>query len=130
MEHNLTLILITIIGLGVFSQWIAWILRLPAIVLFLVSGVLVGPVFGVINPSEDIGPVLDPMIGLAVAMILFEGGMRLQLYEFAETATGVKRLVSLGSVLSFLFTTLAAYYIGGMSLPVSMVLGALLLVTG
>ena len=80
MGHQLSLLLIAIIAIGVFSQWIAWLVRIPAIVLFLVSGVLAGPVFGVINPTEDIGEVLSPMVGLAVAVILFEGGLSLRLH--------------------------------------------------
>ena len=130
MEHHLSLILISIVALGVFSQWIAWSLRIPAIVLFLVSGVLAGPVFGVINPTHDIGEVLSPLVGLAVAVILFEGGLSLRLHEFKEAASGVKRLVSVGAALSWLLYTLAAYYIGDLSLAVSLLFGAILIVTG
>ncbi|MDA3942790.1 MAG: sodium:proton antiporter [Bacteroidetes bacterium] len=130
MAHHLSLLLITIIALGVFSQWVAWSLRIPAIVLFLVSGTLAGPVFGLINPSEDIGPVLSPVVGLAVAVILFEGGLSLRLHEFKEAAGGVRRLVTLGSGLSWMLYSAAAYSIGQLSLPVSLLFGAILVVTG
>lgn len=130
MAHHLSLLLITIIALGVFSQWIAWRLRIPAIVLFLVSGVLAGPVFGLINPSQEIGPVLSPAVGLAVAVILFEGGLSLRLHEFKEAASGVRSLVTLGSALSWILYSLAAYYVGQLSLPVSLLFGAILVVTG
>jgi len=130
MEHHLSLILITIVALGVFSQWIAWSVKMPAIVLFLVSGVLAGPVFGIVNPTADIGAVLSPLVGLSVAVILFEGGLSLRLHEFKEAASGVKRLVSVGAALSWLLYTLAAYYIGHLSLPVSLLFGAILIVTG
>lgn len=130
MEHHLSVILITIVALGVFSQWIAWSLRIPAIVLFLITGVLAGPVFGVVSPTEDIGAVLSPLVGLAVAVILFEGGLSLRLHEFKEAASGVKRLVSVGAALSWLLYTLAAYYIGQLSIAVSLLFGAILIVTG
>ncbi|GAB3678793.1 cation:proton antiporter [Salinisphaera aquimarina] len=130
MEHHLSLILITIVALGVFSQWIAWSLKIPAIVMFLVSGVVAGPVLGILNPSDDIGPVLSPLVGLSVAVILFEGGLSLRLHEFKEAASGVKRLVSVGAALSWMLYTLAAYYIGHLSLPVSLLFGAILIVTG
>jgi NhaP-type Na+/H+ and K+/H+ antiporters len=130
MEHHLSVILITIVALGVFSQWIAWSLRMPAIVLFLITGVLAGPVFGVVSPTEDIGAVLSPFVGLAVAVILFEGGLSLRLHEFKEAASGVKRLVSVGAALSWLLYTLAAYYIGQLSIAVSLLFGAILIVTG
>ena len=130
MEHTLTLILVMIVALGIFSQWVAWRLNLPAIVLFLLGGVLVGPVFGWINPSRDIGPVLDPLVGLAVAVILCEGGMRLHWHELRHAVHGVRRLVTLGAVLTWGFTALAAHYIGALQWPVSILLGAILIVTG
>ena len=56
-------------ALGVGSQWLAWQLRMPAIVLMLAAGLLVGPVFGIFEPSRDIGPFYLPMISIAVAII-------------------------------------------------------------
>lgn len=130
MEHNLTLALILIVLLGVFAQWIGWWLRTPAIVLFLASGVIVGPVLGLVDPSADFGPLLRPLVGLAVAMILFESSLSLHWHEFKEAASGVRRLITVGAALTWLFCTLAAYYIGNLSLPVSLVFGAILIVTG
>lgn len=130
MAHHLSLILITIVALGVFSQWVAWLLRMPAIVLFLISGVLAGPVLGVINPGRDIGTLLSPVVNLAVAVILFEGGLSLHLHELKQAASGVRRLVTLGSMLSWMLYCAAAYYVGGLSLPVSLLFGAILIVTG
>lgn len=130
MEHHLSLLLISITALGVFVQWVAWLLRMPAIVLFLICGVVAGPMLGWMNPSEDIGPVLSPIVGLAVAIILFEGGLSLRLHEFKEAASGVRRLVTLGSMFSWGLYSAAAYWIGGLSLPVSLLFGAILVVTG
>lgn len=130
MEHELTLILVMIVTLGVFSQWVAWRLNFPAIVLFLACGVIVGPLLGWVNPSKDIGPVLNPLVSLAVAVILFEGGMRLHWHELRQAAHGVGRLVTLGSLLTWSLTTLAAHYIGALGWPVSILLGAILIVTG
>ncbi len=44
------------------AQWLAWRLRIPAIVLLTLTGVLVGPVFGLIRPSEDFGELLGMCI--------------------------------------------------------------------
>lgn len=130
MEQHLSQALILIVFVGVFAQWLAWWLRVPAIVLFLLAGTLIGPVLGVVDPSADFGNLLRPMVGLAVAIILFEGSLNLRLHELKDTAAGVKRLVTVGAVLAGAFTTAAAHYIGGLSLPVSLWLGALLIVTG
>lgn len=130
MELSLSFALILIVFLGVFSQWVGWRLRIPAIVLFVVSGILAGPVFGLVDPSADFGPILHPLVGLAVAIILFESSLSLHLHEFKEAAAGVRRLITWGAALTWTFCTLAAYTIGNLSFPVSLLLGAILIVTG
>ncbi len=129
-QQHLVFVIVTVVGLGVFAQWIAWRTRLPAIVLLALAGVLAGPVFGFIDPSEEFGEWLEPLISLCVAIILFEGGLSLSLRELKEAASGVSRLVYLGAPLAWCFATLCAYYIGGIDLPVSLVFGAIMVVTG
>ncbi len=119
-----------VVALGVGAQWLAWRYRVPAIVLLALSGLFAGPVFGWINPSEDIGPLLRPIIGLCVAVILFEGGLSLRFHELREAASGIKRLCSIGAAFAWLVGSLCAYSFGQLSLPVSMVFGAIIVVTG
>ncbi|WP_102110083.1 cation:proton antiporter [Oceaniglobus roseus] len=116
--------------LGVGSQWLAWKLRLPAIVLMLAAGILVGPAFGLFDPDRDIGPLTGPMISLAVAVILFEGGLTLNLHSLRDAAEGVKRLVFIGAPLGWLLSTLALKYGAGLSWESSAVFGGLMIVTG
>lgn len=130
MDLSITIALILMVFLGVLSQWVGWWLRIPAIVMFLITGVLAGPVFGLVDPSEDFGAMLGPLVGLAVAVILFESSLSLRLHEFKQAAQGVKRLITLGGALTWLFCTLAAYTVGNLSFPVSLLLGAILIVTG
>ena len=78
-------------GLGVGSQWLAWRLRMPAIVLMLLAGVLIGPVLGIFDPERDIGPLMSPMIAIAVAIILFEGGLTLNFHKLQDAVVGVRR---------------------------------------
>jgi NhaP-type Na+/H+ or K+/H+ antiporter len=68
--------LILIGALGIGAQWLAWALRVPAIVLLTLVGLAAGPVFGWLEPAADFGPLLRPLIAVAVALILFEGGFR------------------------------------------------------
>ena len=128
--HSLvvTFALIGVIGVG--SQWLAWRLRLPAIVLMLVAGVLAGPVFGLIDPVNDFGDALGPMVSVAVALILFEGGLTLNFKGLSDAGGAVKRLVFLGAPLGWITSTLAAHYIAGLSWPVAAVFGGILIVTG
>ena len=117
-------------ALGVGAQWLAWRLRMPAIVLMLLAGLLIGPVLGVFDPARDIGPLMGPMISLAVAIILFEGGMTLSAHSLRGAAEGVKRLVFLGAPLGWLFSALALHYVAGLGWASSAVFGGIMIVTG
>lgn len=126
-----TTLLIAIIGvLGVGSQWLAWRLQLPAIVLMLLAGLIAGPVTGFINPSQGFGDLFRPLIGLAVALILFEGGITLKFKALSDAGPGVKRLVIFGAPLGWLFSALAARYGAGLSWESSVIFGGILIVTG
>lgn len=117
-------------ALGVGSQWIAWRLRMPAIVLMLVAGLLVGPVLGIFDPARDIGPLMGPMIAIAVAIILFEGGLTLNFHQLQDATVGVKRLVFVGAPLGWLTSALALHYGAGLSWQSSAVFGGIMIVTG
>ncbi|SLN45418.1 K(+)/H(+) antiporter NhaP [Aquimixticola soesokkakensis] len=117
-------------ALGVGAQWIAWRLRLPAIVLMLAAGLIVGPLLGLFDPARDIGPIVQPLISLAVAVILFEGGLTLDLRRLGDAAQGVKRLVLIGAPLGWLLSTLALHYGAGLSWASATVFGGIMIVTG
>ena len=117
-------------ALGVGSQWLAFRLRMPAIVLMLLAGILIGPVAGVFDPERDIGPLMGPMISIAVAIILFEGGLTLNFHSLQDAVTGVKRLVVVGAPLGWLTSTLALHYAAGLSWEASAVFGGIMIVTG
>lgn len=122
---------IALVGaLGVGSQWLAWRLRMPAIVLMLVAGVLAGPVFGLFDPVRDIGPLYGSMISIAVAIILFEGGLTLNFATLRDAASGVKRLVFIGAPVGWLLSTLALRWGAGTSWEVAAVFGGIMIVTG
>lgn len=117
-------------ALGVGSQWLAWRLRMPAIVLMLVAGILIGPVAGVFDPARDIGPLMGPIISIAVAIILFEGGLTLNFHTLNDAAKGVKRLVFIGAPLGWLTSALALRYGAGLSWESAAVFGGIMIVTG
>ena len=129
--HLEPIVVFALIGaLGIGSQWLAWRLRLPAIVLMLAAGLLAGPGLELINPSQEFGELFKPIIAVAVAVILFEGGLTLNFHELRETGTAVKRLVFLGAPLAWIFSTLAIYFGAGLSFEASVVFGGILIVTG
>lgn len=130
-EH-ISLIIVAIVALGVGAQWLAWRTRLPAIVLLATAGLVVGKsALGFVVPSEILNEDLRrSIISLCVAIILFEGGLNLHIHELRVAASGVKRLVYIGAPVAFITCSLAGHFIGGLSWPVSLVLGAILVVTG
>ncbi|MDD8024337.1 MAG: sodium:proton antiporter [Paracoccaceae bacterium] len=115
---------------GVGAQWLAWRLRLPAIVLMLAAGLVIGPGLGLLIPARDFGALTGPLISLAVAVILFEGGLSLDLHRLGDARAGVARLVLIGAPLGWLFSTLALVYAAGLSWETATVFGGILIVTG
>ncbi|WP_281967943.1 cation:proton antiporter [Roseovarius nanhaiticus] len=117
-------------AIGVGSQWLAWKLRLPAIVLMLLAGLAIGPGLGAFDPERDIGNLMQPMISIAVAIILFEGGMTLNLHSLRESAVGVRRLVLIGAPVGWAGSAAALHYVAGLSWPSAAVFGGIMIVTG
>ena len=123
--------LIALIGaLGIGSQWLAWRLQMPAIVLMLAAGLIAGPVTGLVDPEAAFGEIFRPLVSIAVAIILFEGGLTLNFAELRNTRPAVRRLVILGAPLAWLLSTLMARYGAGLSWESATVLGGILIVTG
>ena len=116
--------------LGIGAQWIAWRINRPAIALMLIAGVLAGPVTGLIDPQRDFGALQQPIIKLAVAVILFEGGLSLNFRELRHAGSAVLRLVMIGVPIGWVLGTLAAHYAGGLPLGISALFGGILVVTG
>lgn len=128
-EHSLVGVAAIII-LGVFAQWLAWRLKLPSILLLLLTGFLVGPVFGIVNPDELLGDLLFPVVSLSVAIILFEGGLSLRFSELPRIGGVILKLISIGAVITWAVATLGARFLLGMTWPLAVLLGAILIVTG
>lgn len=126
--HAATIVLM-ILAAGLASQWVAWLLRLPGIVILIATGLVLGPITGLLDPQTP-SEQLTELIGLGVAIILFEGGMDLKLGELKKAGRGVGRLVILGVPITWALTAAAAHWIIGLSWPVALVLGAILVVTG
>ncbi|SOH92356.1 NhaP-type Na+/H+ or K+/H+ antiporter [Monaibacterium marinum] len=117
-------------ALGIGSQWLAWRFQLPAIVLMLVAGVVAGPVTGLLNPEDSFGELLKPIIAVAVAVILFEGGLTLNFKGLRDAGPSVLRLVIIGAPLGWVLSALAIRYGAGLSWESAIVFGGIMIVTG
>ncbi len=129
MLHEPAVYLAAILALGMVAQWLAWVLRVPAIVFLLLCGFLCRFVAG---PPTEIIPrdLLFPLVSLAVGVILFEGGLTLRFRDIRDTHRVVLRLVTIGLLVSWVLAALAAHYVLGLSPEMSTLVGALLTVSG
>jgi len=120
--------LILVSGIGV--QLLARRLRVPSVVFYLVLGVLLGPeVFGVVT-LETFGDGLETVVGLSVAIIVFDGAFALRAERIREASTATLRLVTIGAVVMFVGTTVAVRVLEGANWEIALVIGALLVATG
>lgn len=122
---------IALIGvLGIGAQWIAWRTGKPAIALMMIAGLIAGPATGIIVPERDFGALMEPIVKLAVAVILFDGGLSLRFRELRQAGAAVLGLVFVGVPVGWALGTGAAYYGAGLPLPIAALFGGIMVVTG
>lgn len=125
-------------ALGILAQWIAWRTRLPGILLLLLFGILLGQYTSpddllayVTGADRAAGTrILFPIVSLSVAVILFEGGLSLRFGELREAGSAVLQLVTIGALLTMMMTTFAAWWLLDFSWQMSLLIGAIFVVTG
>jgi NhaP-type Na+/H+ or K+/H+ antiporter len=128
-----------IVVLGVGAQWLAWKIRVPSILLLLVLGVLAGPVMRTvfegspfaINPDDLFKKnTLLSLVGIAVGLILYEGGLTLNFKKLSSNWKPVTLLVTTGALVTWIIAGISAYYLFGLDRQIAILLGAILIVTG
>jgi len=127
---ELPLLLTGVAVTGFLCQWLAWRVKLPAILFLLLAGILAGPVTGLLDPDALLGPLLMPFVSLAVAIILFEGSLTLRLGEARELGITILRLVLLGALVTLAVLAAAAHLLAGFGWPLALLFGAIACVTG
>src|SRR5699024_3031184 len=130
MEISLLFVIMLIGVLGIGSQWLAWKYSLPAIVIMSIAGLVVGPFLGIMNPQETFGALYDPIISIAVAIILFEGSLNLSFKELRGLGRPVVQISTIGAFIAWILGSLTAHYMAGLSWEVAFVIGGLFIVTG
>lgn len=115
---------------GMASQAVARHLRVPGIVVLLLVGVLLGPEVADLVRPDALGPALPLIVGMSVAVILFEGGLNLNLQRLRQEAVTIRRLVTVGALVTGFGGTVTARYVMGWSWEISALFGTLVIVTG
>lgn len=135
----------SIIILGILAQWIAWYIKVPAILPLILTGLFVGPfspywhggeywLTPIYDETKDIGlfpnETLFYFVSLAIGVILFEGGLTLKRKEIKGVAPTILKLISVGSVITFIGAGLAAHFVLDLNWSISFLFAALIIVTG
>ncbi|MCK0123202.1 cation:proton antiporter [Gelidibacter sp. F2691] len=134
-----------IIILGILAQWVAWKLKIPAILPLILIGLLVGPVAAeylssdgskwiepIYNGKKGLfpGESLFYFVSLAISVILFEGGLTLRVKEIKNVGPVISKLITVGSLVTFFGAAVAAHFIFYLSWEMSFLFSALIIVTG
>lgn len=126
---------VLVVFAGVFAtvtlcQWVAWKLKLPAIIFLLLAGLLSGPVFHLLEPEDLMGQLYFPFVSLSVAIILFEGSLTLKIRDIFHIQRVVRNMLTVGLVITWLVTTLSARWLTGVGWELACLFGAITVVTG
>ncbi|MFK7935259.1 MAG: cation:proton antiporter [Saprospiraceae bacterium] len=135
-----------IIILGILAQWLAWRTKVPAILPLIITGLIVGPISSLctndghkwIEPIYDVdlgtglfpGQSLFYFVSLAIGIILFEGGLTLKRKEIEGVGPAIGKLISIGSLVTFIGAGLATHWIMGLTWAMSFLFAGLIIVTG
>jgi len=128
---NLIQLVAAIIGIGVIAQVLADRFQVPSVIFLMAAGILLGPEVGpAIIGSEAFGGSLSVIVGLSVAIIVFEGAFHLQLDKLREAPAATFRLVTIGAAIALVTTAVAVNFLIGGGWRVAFLVGALLVATG
>lgn len=130
MHAHEIVVFCSILVAGFACQYVAWRVKLPAILFLLLVGIGVGPVLGWLDPSDLLGDLLVPLVSISVAIILFEGSLTLKFSELRGHGAVVRRLVTLGVLITWIASSFAAYYLLHWDLFLSALFGAIVTVSG
>jgi NhaP-type Na+/H+ or K+/H+ antiporter len=130
LSENLLLVIAGTLILGIGTNWIAWRIKVPAILLLLLVGRIAGPATGFLDPEKVFGDLLLPIVSLSVGLILFEGGLNLRIKDLRQTWRTVLGLLTIGVLATWAGGTIAAMYFLQLNFPTALVLGAVVVVTG
>ncbi|PCR92113.1 cation:proton antiporter domain-containing protein [Natrinema ejinorense] len=128
---DLLLLVASIVGLGVVSQLLSARFRVPSVLFLIVSGVAIGPEgLGVLTIDSFGESGLSTIVGLSVAIIVFEGAFHLKIDKIKKAPTAVLRLTTIGAAIAFLGTAGAVRFFLGANWDIALLIGALLIATG
>ena len=129
-SFHITLLMVITVIAGITAQVLADYLKVPAIVFLLLFGILVGnDGLSLVQPSL-LGSGLEVIVSLSVALILFEGGLSLDLRALGQVSGSIRNLVTFGTLITLMGAGMAAHWLGEFPWPIAFLYASLVVVTG
>ncbi|NEQ99267.1 MAG: sodium:proton antiporter, partial [Cyanothece sp. SIO2G6] len=127
-DITIQMVLVTLAGIS--AQVLGDYFKIPSIVFLLLFGILLGSDgLGVLHPNV-LGSGLEVIVALSVAIILFEGGLNLELRELGRVSDSLQNLVTVGTLVTLLGGGTAAHWFSEFPWSLAFLYAALVVVTG
>ena len=129
-SFEITLQIVIAVLAGISAQVVAEYLKVPSIVFLLVFGILLGAdSLNILHP-HDLGVGLEVLVALSVAIILFEGGLNLELRELGKVSGSLRNLVTVGTLITLVGGGMAAHWLAEFPWSIAFLYASLVVVTG
>ena len=129
-SFEITLQIAIAVVAGITAQVIGEYLKVPSIVFLLLFGILLGSDFLDVLHPQDLGLGLEVLVALSVAIILFEGGLNLELRELGKVSGSLRNLVTIGTLVTLIGGGMAAHWLAEFPWSISFLYASLVVVTG
>lgn len=127
---EITLQMVMTILAGISAQVIAEYLKVPSIIFLLLFGIILGQDgLGLLHP-QMLGTGLEVIVALAVALILFEGGLNLELKDLGKVSGSLRNLVTIGIFITLIGGGMAAHWLAEFPWSIAFLYASLVVVTG
>ena len=129
-SFEITLQIVIAVLAGISAQVVAEYFQVPSIVFLLLFGIFLGTdSLNILHP-HDLGVGLEVLVALSVAIILFEGGLNLELRELGKVSGSLRNLVTIGTLITLVGGGMAAHWLAEFPWSIAFLYASLVVVTG
>ena len=129
-SFEITLQIVIAVLAGISAQVVAEYFKVPSIVFLLIFGIFLGAdSLNILHP-QDLGVGLEVLVALSVAIILFEGGLNLELRELGKVSGSLRNLVTIGTLITLVGGGMAAHWLAEFPWSIAFLYASLVVVTG
>ncbi len=122
--------LVAVMIIGIFAHMLGRVVKIPSIVFLLIAGIILGPeVTGLIEPSR-FGSGIELLVGFAVAIIVFEGGLDIDIRRLRKMQHSILNLVTIGVAITAVLTAVTAAILLAIPFNIALLFGAFVSATG